>query len=131
MTDQQYKDQLAKIELQNRQILLRRQLWAKRLEVFPKIKLPSMSKLIVILMVISYFGIIIYTCYEMHVQCDLSSLYALIGISASMSAVIWGYFSKAKAENTRGGLTFESAMASSLETIDGEIVVEDDPEAVG
>lgn len=44
---------------------------------------------------------------------DSSSLYALIGIAASvatMSASLLGYFGKAKAENTQGGIVYDQAM---------------------
>lgn len=42
--------------------------------------------------------------------CDLSQAYALLGIVASLAPVIFGYYSKSKAENTEGGIVYETAM---------------------
>lgn len=112
MTEREYKIKLRRIESHNEQILMRRTLREKKFETLPKFKLPTVSKLILILMVIAYFAIIIFACYEMHVLRDVSSLYALIGISASMSAVIWGYYSKSKIENSAGGIVYDMAMAN-------------------
>ena len=41
---------------------------------------------------------------------DLSALYALIAIPATLIPTVWAYFSKAKAENCAGGITYDSAM---------------------
>ena len=41
---------------------------------------------------------------------DTSALYVLLGIPAAMAPIIWAYFSKAKAENTKNGIVYETAM---------------------
>jgi hypothetical protein len=41
---------------------------------------------------------------------DLSALYALVGVAASLAAAIWAYCEKSKAENTKGGIVYDSAM---------------------
>ena len=40
----------------------------------------------------------------------LAGVYALLGIVASLAPVIFGYYSKSKAENTEGGIVYETAM---------------------
>lgn len=56
--------------------------------------------------------IIIYAEIAMWHTWDMSCLYALVGVAASLSASIWAYCEKAKAENTEGGITYETAMKS-------------------
>lgn len=68
------------------------------------------SKLVLWAMVILVFGIAIWFMYESHRLCDLSQAYALLGIVASLAPVIFGYYSKSRAENTEGGIVYETAM---------------------
>lgn len=42
---------------------------------------------------------------------DASSIYAMIGAPVAFIPVVLGYFFKSKAENTIGGLVYESTMA--------------------
>ena len=52
---------------------------------------------------------------------DLSALYALVGVAASLSLAIWAYCEKSKAENTKGGIVYEKAMQENdNEDSDGE-----------
>ena len=51
---------------------------------------------------------------------DSSSMYVLIGIPASLIPIILGYFYKSKAENTSGGIVFETAMSQMTETMGEE-----------
>lgn len=68
------------------------------------------SKLVLWAMVALVFCIAIWFMYESHRLCDLSQAYALLGIVASLAPVIFGYYSKSKAENTEGGIVYETAM---------------------
>lgn len=54
--------------------------------------------------------IIVFCQYAMLEFGDTSALYALIGIPAVLVPTIWGYYSKSKAENTAGGITYDMAM---------------------
>ena len=85
----------------------------------------STSKTIVAISGVVTLGIILFSCYEMHIQQDLSALYALIGIAASDTAVILGYFTKAKAENSAGGITYDMAMTSAQAAAQTEAPSED------
>jgi len=57
-------------------------------------------------------------------------MYALIGIPVALAPIIWGYYSKSKAENTSGGIVYDMAMRSTEDnsTYDTE---EDSDGAVG
>ena len=79
------------------------------------------SKLVLWAMVILVFGIAIWFMYESHRLCDLSQAYALLGIVASLAPVIFGYYSKSRAENTEGGIVYETAMKEQEAIINSEL----------
>lgn len=72
---------------------------------------PSTSKLILLGMILLCVQIVIFCEYAMMTLYDASSLYVLIGIPAALAPIIWGYYSKSKAENTVGGIVYDTAMA--------------------
>lgn len=76
-----------------------------------KHRLPSTSKLILLGMIALCVQIVIFCEYAMMTLYDASSLYVLIGIPAALAPIIWGYYSKSKAENTEGGIIYDMAMA--------------------
>lgn len=78
------------------------------------------SKLVLWAMVILVFGIAIWFMYKSHRLCDLSQAYALLGIVASPAPVIFGYYSKSRAENTEGGIVYETAMKEQEAIINSE-----------
>ena len=43
---------------------------------------------------------------------DTNALYAMVGTIATLASVVLGYFVKSTKENTRNGITFETAMAA-------------------
>lgn len=47
---------------------------------------------------------------------DLSALYVLIGVPASLAVGIWQYSVKSAKENTKGGITYEMAMLEAMNT---------------
>lgn len=75
-----------------------------------KHKLPSTSKLILLGMILLCVQIVAFCEYAMMTLCDTSALYVLIGIPAALAPIIWGYYSKAKAENTEGGIRYMTVM---------------------
>ena len=52
-------------------------------------------------------------------------MYALIGIPATIIPIVLGYYSKSKAENTAGGITYDMAMMEMSQR------QQDDNDAVG
>ncbi|MCC8066904.1 MAG: hypothetical protein LIO94_07360 [Clostridiales bacterium] len=73
-------------------------------------KKPAWSKAMMILIFAVCIEIIIYSEWVMFTRYDLSALYALIGVPAAMFGVFWTYCEKSKAENTKGGITYDTAM---------------------
>lgn len=81
-----------------------------------KRKLPQTSKMILLSMILLCLQIVIFCEYAMLTLGDASSMYVLIGIPAALAPIIWGYYSKSKAENVAGGIVYESAMAEIRST---------------
>lgn len=79
-------------------------------------------------MILLCVQIVVFCEYAMMTLYDASSLYVLIGIPAALAPIIWGYYSKSKAENTVGGIVYDTAMAEMQmqnETVDNEVLTED------
>lgn len=111
LTDNQYHNQMKKIQMKNQQKEKQRKLRDEKNKYKPKLKLPATSKLLLIGAVLLCLEIIIFCEYVMVKLQDSSSMYVLIGIPASLIPIILGYFYKSKAENTSGGIVFETAMS--------------------
>lgn len=75
----------------------------------PKRKI-STTKILMWAMIAIFFEMIIYAEVVMWITKDLTALYALIGIAASMFGVLWAYCSKSTKENTAGGIVHDLAM---------------------
>ncbi len=73
-------------------------------------KRPEWSKIMMLLIYVLCIEIVIYAEIVMWVHYDLSALYALIGVPAAMFGVFWAYAAKSRAQNTKGGITYDLAM---------------------
>lgn len=111
MTKQEYLDELSKIKKHNRQIQLRKNLRKQKTKRLPKFKLPSTSKIVLWVVILLNLQIIWFVEKAIMTYGDLSALYSLIGIPVTLIPIVLGYFQKSKAENTSGGIIFESAMS--------------------
>ena len=107
---QEHKKRMAKIKRQNTEAKYRAEEEAERQKFKPKKKKITASKLALFVMLMVCLEIILFAEYVMYHTGDLSALITLIGIPASMAVVIWSYYSKSKAENTRNGIVYETAM---------------------
>ncbi|HAU88429.1 MAG TPA: hypothetical protein DCW90_24030 [Lachnospiraceae bacterium] len=75
----------------------------------------SYSKLVLLGMIIMCFQIVFFCEYAIVTLADASAMYALIGIPVALAPIIWGYYSKSKAENTSGGIVYDMAMRNTEE----------------
>lgn len=78
----------------------------------------STSKLILWATFLMCVEIIVFCQYAIIYLKDASSIYALIGAPVAFIPVVIGYFFKSKAENTSGGLVYESTMAELNSGVD-------------
>ena len=121
ISEKEYSSEMLRIKQENESKARLRKLKAERAKGRQKkSRSISNSKLVLWAMVILVFCIAIWFMYESHRLCDLSQAYALLGIVASLAPVIFGYYSKSKAENTEGGIVYETAMKEQEITSNSE-----------
>lgn len=121
ISEKEYNAEMLRIKHENESKARLRKLKAERAKGRQKkSRSISNSKLVLWAMVILVFCIAIWFMYESHRLCDLSQAYALLGIVASLTPVIFGYYSKSKAENTEGGIVYETAMKEQEITSNSE-----------
>ena len=121
ISEKEYSSEMLRIKHENESKARLRKLKAERAKGRQKkSRSISNSKLVLWAMVILVFCIAIWFMYESHRLCDLSQAYALLGIVASLAPVIFGYYSKSKAENTEGGIVYETAMKEQEITSNSE-----------
>lgn len=113
LSEKEYEARMNKIKEHNASKQRKQKLKEEKRKHMPKFKLPSTSKLVLLGAILLCLEIVIFCEYVMIALGDTSAMYVLIGIPATLIPVIWGYYSKSKAENTSGGIVFETAMRSS------------------
>lgn len=111
-TSREYERRLEQLDRIENRLSLKRQVEEreKELGLRRSFKKPAWCKVIMVAMVIICLEIIIYTEVVMWTRGDLSALYALVGVAASLAAAIWAYCEKSKAENTKGGIVYDAAL---------------------
>ena len=110
MSEEKFQYRLKKIQKINLEKERKEKLKEEKLKYKPKRKWPSTSKLVLFGSILLCLEIIIFCEYMMIYTSDTSSMYVLIGIPATLVPIIWGYYSKSRAENTIGGIVYDTAM---------------------
>lgn len=111
MTKNQYDFKLEKIQKKNEDIEYRRKLRKEKRKYWPKFKLPSTSKIVLLVAALLCVEILVFCQYMILTTGDTNALYAMVGALVSFVPIILGYYVKSMKENTRDGITFETAMA--------------------
>lgn len=120
LTKEEFEKKLAEIQEKNKQKEYHRLLREERKKHRTKFKLPSTSKLILLVAFLLCLEIIIFCEYMMVKTGDISSLYAMIGIASALIPLCLGYYFKSKAENTIGGITYDMAMLEANQNLNYE-----------
>lgn len=113
MTEEKFQKELKKIQLKNKEIEYRNKLKVEKNKYKRKFKLPSTSKLVLLVVFIMCVEILAFSQYAMIVTGDTSAMYTLIGVPVTLVPTVISYYWKSKAENTIGGITFETAMQTT------------------
>ena len=115
MSEKEFDSQLKRIRAKNvtkkRMAILKAE--EEKYKAKPKFKLPSTSKLVLFGAILLCLEIVIFCEYVMIELGDTSAMYVLVGIPATLIPVIWGYYSKSKAENTKNGIIYDLAMKTA------------------
>lgn len=111
ISEREFDSKMKQIKTENISKQRRALLKEEKRKYEAKHKLPSASKLVLLGVILLCIQIVFFCEYAMLKLGDASSMYVLIGIPVALTPIIWGYYSKSKAENTSGGIVFETAMA--------------------
>lgn len=113
MSEREFNSRLKQIQAENIQKARLQKLKQERDKFKTKlnITLPSTSKLILLVVSLLCLEIVIFCEWVMVSLQDTSAMYVLIGIPASLIPIVLGYYSKSKAENTIGGIKYDSVMS--------------------
>lgn len=126
MTSAEFDIKLAKARRRNESIEYKRRLREERMKYWPKFVLPSTSKIVLIVAAILCVEILFFCQWMIVVTGDTNALYAMVGVITALASIVIGYFVKSTKENTRDGITFETAMAQL-----GKAPINESTEAVG
>ena len=114
MSQREFNKRLREIQRENESLRRINKLEQERsrLRRTKKKKLTT-SKLALLIMFFIVFEIVIFTELLMYKTQDLSALYVLIGIPATMILPLWRYYAKSQVQNAQGGITYAMAMKES------------------
>ena len=111
MSEREFNRKLKEIQRENESLRRINKLEEERSRLRPpKKKKITMSKLALMIMFVIVFEIVIFTEWLMYKTQDLSALYVLIGIPATMIVPLWKYYAKTQVENAKGGIVYQTAM---------------------
>ena len=111
MTKSQFDSKMAKAKRRNENIEYRRLLRDERMKYWPRVVLPATSKIVLIVAAILCVEILFFCQWMIVKTGDTNALYAMVGALVSFVPVIVSYFVKSTKENTKFGITYETAMA--------------------
>ena len=69
------------------------------------------SKVVLFIVFLICIEILIYTQVVVLILRDSSALYTLAGVPVTLVPIILGYYWKARSQNIKGGITYDTAMA--------------------
>lgn len=131
MSEKEFNKKLREIQKENQSLRRIERLEKEKYRLKKPKKKIQTSKLALWFMFFVIFQVVLFTEYIMFKTQDLSALYVLIGIPATMVVPLWKYYSKSEAENTRGGIVYDAAMKQMQPTpIDDEDIFTTDDESV-
>lgn len=97
MSEDEFKEKLREIERENETLMRIEKLEKERSRFQKQKKKITASKLALMVMFVIVFEIVIFTEYLMYTTQDLSALYVLIGIPATMILPLWRFYAKSQA----------------------------------
>lgn len=112
MTKSQYDSKLAKIQRRNQSREYKRLLREERRRHWPKFVKPATSKIMLGVSALLCLETLIFCQYMIIATGDTNALYAMVGALFTFMGSLLGYLVKSTKENTRHGITYETAMAS-------------------
>ena len=110
ISEKEFDSRLKNIQEKNKSKERKRILKAEKSKYHAKIKLPSTSKIVLLVVFLLCIEIIIFSQYAMLALADTSAMYVLIGVPTTLVPTIIAYYNKSRIENSKGGITYDMAM---------------------
>lgn len=110
LSEEEFEIQLQRIQEKNLSKERKAKLKKEKSKYRHKMKLPTTSKIVLLVVFLLCIEIICFSEYAMIVLGDASAMYALIGVPTTLVPTLLAYFGKSKSENTSGGIVYEKAM---------------------
>lgn len=120
MTTKEFQEKMKKIEYENKQYEMKQKLKQAKAKNKSSKKLTT-SKIVLLVVFLLNLQIVWFVEKAIMTYGDLSALYALIGMPVTIIPIVLGYFNKSKAENTAGGIVYDSAIMSQSFNMDQNI----------
>lgn len=112
MTEKQFNAKMQKLQRKNQVIEYKRKLREEQFRLFPKLKLPSTSKIVLIVSAMLCVEILVFCQYVILTTGDTNALYAMVGSLFTFMGIVIEYMIKSCKENSKHGVVYETAMAS-------------------
>lgn len=110
ITEKEYEQRMIRIKRKNDSIQRKQKIRAEEDKYKHKLSLPSTSKLMAVYLFVVFNAVLIYAMVAMWTFGDLNYLGVLITDIAGQVLTYFIYAKKSTAENTQGGLVYDSAM---------------------
>lgn len=110
ISEKEFSSRLKDIQEKNKSKERKNILKAEKSKYKTRHKLPSTSKIVLLAIFLLCIEIIIFCEYAMIALADASAMYVLIGVPTTLVPTIIAYYQKSRAENTKGGITYDMAM---------------------
>lgn len=110
MSEEKFNYRLKKIQNKNLSKERKAILKAEKRKCARKLKLPSTSKLVLLIVFLLCIEIVGFCQYAMIALGDASAMYVMIGVPTTLVPVVLAYYWKSKAENSKDGITYDMAM---------------------
>ena len=114
MSEEIFNYRLKKIQDKNLSKERKEILKAEKRKYARKLKLPSTSKLVLLIVFLLCIEIVGFCQYAMIALGDASAMYVMIGVPTTLVPVVLAYYWKSKAENSKDGITYDMAMLDKM-----------------
>lgn len=112
MTKRQFDAKLEKAKRRNETLEYKRKLREERMRYWPKFVKPATSKIALGVSTVLCLETLIFCQFMIIKTGDTNALYAMVGALFTFMGTVISYYVKSTRENTKHGITYETAMAA-------------------
>ena len=112
MTKRQFDAKLEKAKRKNETLEYKKKLRDERMKYWPRFVKPATSKVALGVSTILCLETLIFCQFMIIKTGDTNALYAMVGALFTFMGTVISYYVKSTRENTKNGITYETAMAA-------------------